>query len=472
MEILNNIFNIFLPEFVLLLTIIVNTILAFSKKEISYRIFKLFSVIALSVATGCLFWTQSSIDYHYFINNSFVVNIYTAFVKCLILMSFFLIMLFSRKTIQAQKENAPFYCNALILATLGAMFLVSSNNFISTLIALLVSNIGGILVAKYSQNEKIITKYILISFLALICYLVGSGMFYSIFGEINFETLSENLHNVVYDFKFLVASVLIISSLCFQIFAFPFVSWKNHICKSLSYPSLTFLSTIPMIAGLSVISRIYVFIFSYFEILKYLLAIIGIISIFFGVVLGFKKENLKEIMTSSTTIQSGIMLLGLSGFSVYSLSGVLFWLLVYTIATITLGASLTILNKPNLTSYQGLVYKRPYYALCTSICFLSLAGLAPTCGFISKIYLLSSVANSGVIYMLFMIIAMFLMLGVVLFYFKLASISFLNKAEINENFNNEVLAKAILYICTMLICIFTIFPEKILKLCQIIAYYI
>ena len=464
--------NIFLPELVLLISVTVNFILALIPKEISYKIFKWFSVASLSIATGCLFLTQTSIDYHYFLDGAFVTNIYTAFVKFLILSSFFFIMLFSRHSIQAQKENAPYFCNSLIIATLGAMLLVSSNNFISVFVSLLITTLGGILIATFSQNEKITIKYVLISLLSLFVYIAGTWMLYSQFQEINFEKFASVTEGFVYDFHFICASILTISALCFQIFAFPFVSWKNHICKSLSYTALTFLSVIPMIAGFSVLSRMLVFIFGACEIVKIIIAIMSIISILLGLILGLQKENLKEIITSNTTIQSGIMLLGLSCFSVYSLSGVLFYLFCYSITMVALGASLTIINKSNLSAYQGLIYKRPYYAFSTTLCFLTLAGLAPTCGFISKIYLFSGISRSNFIFIWFMIVSMILMIGVVMFYFRLASVSFLSKKDIIENLNNDKLAKIILYICTILIFFVTIFPAKTIEICQIIAYYI
>lgn len=469
MEKIVNVINMFAPEIILAITVIVNCLLAFIPKDISYKIFKWFTATSLTVATCSLFLTQTSMDYHYLLGNAFVTNIYTAFVKFIILVCFFLIMLYSRTSIKMQKENAPYYCNALIVATLGALLLVSANNLISIFISLLLTTIGGVLIAKYSY-EKITIKYVLISCLALLIYLIGSIILFWQYGETNIENFSQILDFEIFDFNFLIASILLISALCFQIFAFPFVSWKNYICKSMNYSSLTFLSVVPMIAGISVLSRMMVFMFSSFEILKIMVAIISVISIFLGLMLGMQKENLKEIITSNTTIQSGIMLLGMSCFSAYSLSGILFYLFCYSVAMVALGASLTLINKSNLSAYQGLIYTRPYYAFATTLCFLTLAGLAPTCGFISKIYLLSSVTRSNTIFMAFLIIALFLMIGTTMFYFRLASIAFLRKDEICDNLNYDKFAKPILYICTTLIFVITIFPEKIIELCKIIAY--
>lgn len=469
---ITDIINMFAPEIILLLTVIVNFILGQINQEISHKIFKWFCTCSLTIATISIFLTQTSMDYHYFWQNAFVSNIYTAFIKFIILCSFFLIMLYSRNSIKQQKENAPYYCNALIIATLGALFLVSANNLISIFASILITTLGGILIAKYSQYEKITIKYSIISCLSLIIYIIGSILLYTQFQATNLEILSQLSDDFTINFKFIIASTLIISSLCFQIFAFPFVSWKNHICKSLSYPALTFLSVIPMIAGFSVLSRMMVFIFGSFEILKILIAIISIISIFLGLMLGIQKDNLKEIITSNTTIQSGIMLLGLSCFSVYSLSGVIFYLFCYSITMIGLGASLTIMNKPNLISYKGLAYTRPYYALATTLCFLTLAGLAPTCAFISKIYLLSAVTRSSSIFMIFLIIALFLMIGTIMFYFKPASITFIKQKENTEITDIDKFAKGILYICTIINFIIMIFAEKIIEICKNIAYYI
>ena len=219
MEKFVSIINMFAPEIILAITITVNCLLAFIPKDISYKIFKWFTAISLTIATLSLFVTQTEMNYHYFFGNAFVTNIYTAFVKFIILMCFFLIMMYSRTSIKLQKDNAPYYCNALIVATLGALLLVSANNLISVFISLLFTTIGGVLIAKYSY-EKITFKYIVISCLALLIYIIGSILLFLQFGETNFENFAEKIDFAIFDFNFLVSSVLIISALCFQIFAF------------------------------------------------------------------------------------------------------------------------------------------------------------------------------------------------------------------------------------------------------------
>ena len=53
------------------------------------------------------------------------------------------------------------------------------------------------------------------------------------------------------------------------------------------------------------------------------------------------------------------------------------------------------MDSENIEDYTGLGYRSPVIGVCLTIFLISLTGLPPTAGFIGKLYIFTSVINSG-----------------------------------------------------------------------------
>ncbi len=120
----------------------------------------------------------------------------------------------------------------------------------------------------------------------------------------------------------------------FKLGLVPFSSWLPDTFEGASYPIGAYMSSIPVLACFAVLSRILMTFLHYTYTIKIVLALIAVITIFLGSLSLIRQENLKRIMAYSMSVQSGIILLGLCVFSVYSLSSVLFYLFCYLFANI------------------------------------------------------------------------------------------------------------------------------------------
>lgn len=130
MELLFDIQHSFLQELALIVFIILNIILSlfFSKKF--YKLSKWFAIGAVIITILASIFIQLSPNYYAF-GNAFLSNVYTVFFKNLILISVFFVILLSRNMIKQKRNKAFEYFTLLLSATLGALCLVSSNDFVS-----------------------------------------------------------------------------------------------------------------------------------------------------------------------------------------------------------------------------------------------------------------------------------------------------------------------------------------------------
>jgi NADH-quinone oxidoreductase subunit N len=115
------------------------------------------------------------------------------------------------------------------------------------------------------------------------------------------------------------------------------------------------------------------------------------------------QTNVKRMMAYSSIAQAGYIIMGfaasLSGQNSDASSAVLFFILVYVITN--LGAFAGIIALANATGgekiedFRGLAKRAPLLSAGTALCLLSLGGIPPTAGFVSKLFIFTAVWGQG-----------------------------------------------------------------------------
>jgi NADH-quinone oxidoreductase subunit N len=102
------------------------------------------------------------------------------------------------------------------------------------------------------------------------------------------------------------------------------------------------------------------------------------------------------MLAYSSVAHVGYMLVGLSPGSERGGAAVLFYLLVYSFATVGAFGVILLLERGEgaeaveIDAYGGLAARHPLLALVLTVCLMSLIGLPPTAGFVGKFYLFSA----------------------------------------------------------------------------------
>jgi NADH-quinone oxidoreductase subunit N len=123
-----------------------------------------------------------------------------------------------------------------------------------------------------------------------------------------------------------------------------------------------------------------------------------------GNVIALAQRNLKRMLAYSSVAHVGYMLVGLTAGAEAGGAAVLFYLVVYTVATVgAFGVILLLEHKGaeavDVEAYGGLSASHPVLALVLTVCLLSLIGLPPTAGFVGKFYLFSAAIRGGFIWL-------------------------------------------------------------------------
>lgn len=474
---MSEIFEAYRPEFIITIFIIINLIGAMFFNTYLYKLSKWITLFGIVLAICSTFYLQIDPEVYAF-HNTFLTNIYTVFFKILILISGFFLTLLSRNMIREKRDRAFVYFSVFLSGILFAMCAVSAVNFVVLFVSLEALGLSCYLLLSLNKNpnsKQLTFGYLVQGAVVSSLFLIGLSLIYGMCAQFDFDKVSlyfsQNQPQILLTFSL----ILMMCTMLFKLGLVPFSSWLSDTFEGANYPIGAFMSSIPVLACFGVLSRILMTFLNYTFTMKIVLAFIAVATILFGALSAIRQENLKRLMAYSMSVQSGIMLLGLCVFSVYSLSSVLFYLFCYVVINIgTWSAIILLYNSAkleNLEDLKGVIYHRPYYVIAFTIVLIALAGIAPTCGFVAKMYIFSAVARSGFVFLPFLLTALLASVVMIYGYWRIIRAMF-RRIETEIEIDTHVISsKFILYACaaaTVLICIFA---DKIISFCQLVAYY-
>lgn len=473
---INDFLNIFLPQGCLIIFILSQLALGMIATPRFYKFSRFLSLIGIFLSMLLLLTVQAEPQYFGF-NNSVMSDSYTLLFHCVILICAFFIILLSKKLIKTFKQSSYTF-NALILtATLGAMNIVSANDFITLLISIelmafptyfLIASVKG-----YPSKEASF-KYLITSAVSTAVFLFGASYLYGITSSLNFsviyETLMEGEPSLIYSF----ACTLVILGLISKLAVFPFANWVIDVYKGTETSVLAFLSTIPKLAMFGIVCRLLVFPFSLSLELPFIIAILSVITAVWANTYAIREKDVKVILACSTSANASYVLLVATLVSVYNLSTVIFYLICYVIMNISVFAFLNITEYENIgfkvANFRGLFHKNRSICFAYAISVLGLAGIPITSGFVAKIYLFSAIVNAGLVFVPFLF-ALLILMVIALFYYLKLILPLFEK----DIYNTKQLIVAhsqqfVLIVGAALTILLGMFPDEVIELCKFVAY--
>ena len=130
-------------------------------------------------------------------NNSFALDEFSSFMKILILVSSFFVLIMSKKYIQDINNNKFEYPVIMLIAILGMFFMVSSNDLILFYLGLELQSLALYILAAIDRDNIRATesgvKYFVLSALSSGLLLYGCSLLYGFTGSTNFEIINTQL---------------------------------------------------------------------------------------------------------------------------------------------------------------------------------------------------------------------------------------------------------------------------------------
>ena len=347
--------------------------------------------------------------------DTFATDNFSLFFKLLILLASVITIYGSFHYLIAEKTKYYFgeFISLFFLSIVGMMLLVSSTELITIYVALELSALPIIVLLSIHRTKLGIEsgiKFFILSAFSSALLLYGFIYLYGISGSTNLLVIKDSISsmNSLNSYGIIISIVLIISGLSFKMAIVPWQMWIPDVYQGAPTPVAAFLSVASKASAFAVIIRIFYTAFSNENLMvdwSLIFAILAAITMTIGNLFALNQNNIKRLLGYSTIAQAGYILIGLAaipGSETLDFSGIqgsMYYLAGYLFTNISIFIVVTIIiSKTKDETIQGLsgfIKVSPVYSVILVIGLLSLIGMPPTVGFMSKVIIFGFAINSG-----------------------------------------------------------------------------
>jgi NADH-quinone oxidoreductase subunit N len=368
------------------------------------------AVAALGLATAigavCLLPHQATL-----FHGMLVITPLTSLFKIICLtLAFFTVIL---ATGDRSSRNQGEFLAMLLLATIGLMLLVGSEELLTIFIGLELLGLSLYVMTAFDKSDvrsaEAGLKYFLFGSTASAFTLFGLSIIYGMAGTTGLVAIGQKLSAGFAQPLLFVGIVMTLVGFAFKIAAAPFHLWAPDAYQVAPAPSAAFIASGSKVASFVVLGKIVLVGFGpahgsadwHAMVAGWspVLAVLAALSILIGNLVALAQTNVRRLLAYSAVAHAGYTLLGLVAGGRDGFSATLFYTTIYAITLVGAFGVVALVKRQSggddLQNFAGLASRSPLLAGCMSIFMLSLAGLPPLAGFFGKFYLFSVAMRAG-----------------------------------------------------------------------------
>ena len=364
-----------------------------------------------------------------------VITPLTSLFKIICLALAFFTVLLARS--DRSSRNPGEYLALLLLATIGLLLLVGTEELLMIFIGLELTSLSLYVMTAFDKTEvrsaEAGLKYFLFGSTASAFTLFGLSFIYGMSGTTGLAAIGQRLATQPMQPLLFVGIVMTLVGLAFKIAAAPFHLWAPDAYQGAPVPSAAFIASGSKVASFVVLGKIVLVGFApvhgsaawHAMIAGWspVLAALAALSIVIGNLVALVQTNVRRLLAYSAVAHAGYTLLGLVAGGRDGFSATLFYTTVYAFTLVGAFGVVGLVRREtggdDLTNFSALSSRSPLLAGCMAIFLLSLAGLPPLAGFFGKFYLFSVALRAGANHGLLWLVALALLGSFISLYYYL-----------------------------------------------------
>jgi proton-translocating NADH-quinone oxidoreductase chain N len=327
------------------------------------------------------------------------------FVLIFLLASFAVVLISYQKADFDVQSNHGLFYSLLLFSTAGMMLVASAADLVSLLVSWELGSIPTYAMVAFTKRTKehseSALKYFMIGAFSTAIIIYGVSLLYGLTGTTNLYLLAEEL-GVVEDIEPLefLAIAFVVAGFGYKLGIVPFHAWIPDVYQDTATPVTTYLAAGTKKMGFIAAIRIFIVGLTTLDAQWSLaFAIIAIATMTFGNIVALVQEDVKRMLAYSSIAHAGYIIIAFAVISQesqaenpeWALIGVLFHVLAHTLMKIVAFAAVGYIavktGAKEVNEYSGVGKQFPLVALAFSISLLSLMGIPPLGGFVSKFIL-------------------------------------------------------------------------------------
>jgi multicomponent Na+:H+ antiporter subunit D len=380
----------------------------FSKKSVPYFVSLvtfiafLISIFNLQtvISSGTISYTMGGWEPPWGIE--YRIDYLNAFVSIVVIFIIFIVSIYSRKSIENELhgKTVPFFIIFLLL-TAGLQGLIVTGDIFNVYVFLEISSLAAYALIAVGSNRNALMaslNYLIIGTVSASFILLGIGYLYMVTGTLNMADMA-NILPAAFDERpkvVLAAFAFFLVGFSIKVGLFPLHTWMpDAYSQAPSAVSALLASTFTKVAAY-VMVRFMITIFKPDFIIStvnanIILAWLAAIAIIAGSVLAIAQTDFKRMLAYSSVSQIGYIILGIALLNQMAMTGGIIHIMNHGIMKAALfmvaGAIIYKTGIRNINDFKGLGKTMPYTSAAFTLVALSMIGVPPTVGFVSKWYL-------------------------------------------------------------------------------------
>jgi NADH-quinone oxidoreductase subunit N len=352
---------------------------------------------------------------------------------CLILAFFTVILARGDRAARNQGE----YLALILLATIGFMLLVGSEELLMIFIGLELTGLSLYVLTAFDKSDlrsaEAGLKYFLFGSTASAFTLFGLSFIYGMCATTGLAAIAQKLSAGAVPPLLFAGIVMTLIGFAFKVAAAPFHLWAPDTYQGAPVPSAAFIASGSKVAAFVVLGKILLIGFAplagsaawHAMVAGWapVLAMLAALSIVIGNLVALAQKNVRRLLAYSAVAHAGYTLLGLVAGGREGFSATLFYTTIYAFTLVGAFGVVGLVRRESggddFSNFAGLSSRSPLLAGCMAVFMLSLAGLPPLAGFFGKFYLFSTAMRAGQNHGLLWLVALALLGSLISLYYYL-----------------------------------------------------
>lgn len=341
------------------------------------------------------------IEYRIDLLNAYVLLIVTAIAS--------LVMVYAWRSVEheiAHDSIARFYA-ALLLVFAGLLGIVATGDAFNVFVFLEISSLASYAVISMGRDRRALNaafRYLVMGTIGATFILIGIGFLYMMTGTLNMLDLAQRLPEVSNTRTVRAGFAFLTVGIGLKLALFPLHLWLPNAYAFAPSVVTAFLAATATKVAVYLLLR---FMLSVFGIefslhampLEHILLALGMVGVLSASLVAIYQQDVKRMLAYSSVAQIGYMVLGIGLASTTGISATILHLFNHALMKgalfLAVGAVMYRVGSTALKDFSGLGRRMPWTAAAIVLGGLSLIGVPPTVGFISKWYLVLAALERG-----------------------------------------------------------------------------
>jgi len=400
------------PEIAMAVAGLILLLVAAFGPSVRAGVFKALSLAGIAVAGGLTawIWTGHTVAFSRMIASDGVAM----YARAILLSVAALVVLMAGGEDDGKQSRGEFY-SLVVLSVTGMMLLAASADLVMVFVALELLSLCLYVLAGFtlerSASQESALKYFLLGAFSSAFFIYGVALTYGATGSTNIAVISSVAATVSSPRLLLAGLALLGVGFSFKVAAAPFHMWIPDVYQGAPTSVTALMASGTKVAAFAAFLRVFVGGFGGLVLdWRPVLWVLAVLTMLVGAVLGVVQTDLKRLLAYSSIAHAGYILIGVVAASRAGIGASLYYLLAYALTVIGAFAVVARLERAehksearlsisggfvSLSDLAGLGARQPVLAGLLTLFLLSLAGIPPTSGFVSKFTVFSAAVDSG-----------------------------------------------------------------------------